>query len=365
MPESMPLINRRPSTQDVSWFLDLHVVDQLDLNPPYQRRSVWGSKDRRFFLDTIFRGFPCPPIYLHKMIREGKSVYAVVDGKQRIETILQFFSNRLALPKTLGDNRLDGQKWKSVVQHPDLSSRFLNYVFPVEFVELPFNDTAYVNDVFDRLNRNSKILNRQELRHAKYEGWMIKRAESEAGDDFWRQVKVATKARSRRMQDVQFISELMAVVILRRIVGFDQDLLDQLYATYDDIDEFEEANEWNFPALSEDDFEESFNEAKTSLAELINDEEVKGFLCDTKHLYSVWAYVVLSQTDSSIPQIDIGRIRKLIDDCRIRMQGPDSHGYGDCSLESIHYYDASVGANTELPQRLTRQEAIVAAMKIS
>ncbi len=42
-------IERRVSTQDLSWFLDLDANDQIDLNPPYQRRSVWSPKDRRFF----------------------------------------------------------------------------------------------------------------------------------------------------------------------------------------------------------------------------------------------------------------------------------------------------------------------------
>jgi len=50
--------DRRPITQDISWFLDQHRMGQLDLDPPYQRRSVWSPKDRRFFLDTIFRGYP-------------------------------------------------------------------------------------------------------------------------------------------------------------------------------------------------------------------------------------------------------------------------------------------------------------------
>jgi hypothetical protein len=47
-------MQRRPTTQDISWFLDLYKNGQLDLDPPYQRRSVWSRKHRRFFLDTIF-----------------------------------------------------------------------------------------------------------------------------------------------------------------------------------------------------------------------------------------------------------------------------------------------------------------------
>ena len=74
----------------VSWFLTIHQNGQLDLEPPYQRRSAWTLKDRKYFLDTIFRNYPCPAIFLHKEICKdtGKINYHVVDGKQRLETIL-------------------------------------------------------------------------------------------------------------------------------------------------------------------------------------------------------------------------------------------------------------------------------------
>jgi hypothetical protein len=43
------IMQRRPTTQDVTWFLDQNRNGQLQLTPPYQRRSVWTTKDRRFF----------------------------------------------------------------------------------------------------------------------------------------------------------------------------------------------------------------------------------------------------------------------------------------------------------------------------
>jgi uncharacterized protein with ParB-like and HNH nuclease domain len=103
--------SRRASTQDISWFLDQDRLGRLDLSPPYQRKSVWTAGDRRFFLDTIFRGYPCPPVYLHKSIdASGTSIYHVVDGKQRIETIFLFAKqNKIRIPSEYGDNRLNGR----------------------------------------------------------------------------------------------------------------------------------------------------------------------------------------------------------------------------------------------------------------
>jgi hypothetical protein len=56
-------IDRRVTQQDLSWFLDLYAQGKLNLNPPYQRKSVWMPKDKRFFLDTVLNNYPCPAIY--------------------------------------------------------------------------------------------------------------------------------------------------------------------------------------------------------------------------------------------------------------------------------------------------------------
>ena len=105
-------MKRQPSTQQISWFLDLERNTQLDLNPPYQRKSVWSPKDRRFFLDTIFRNYPTPPIFVHRTIDDnGFTMYHIVDGKQRLETILGFAKNKIAIDPNYGDVNLDGKKF--------------------------------------------------------------------------------------------------------------------------------------------------------------------------------------------------------------------------------------------------------------
>src|SRR5690242_12934245 len=108
-------MQRRPTTQDVTWLLDLYQNNQLDLDPPYQRRSVLTLKDRQFFLDTIFRNYPSPANFLHKTINDaGKATYHVVDGKQRTETILSFVNNKVRISREFGDTRLDGKKWSEL-----------------------------------------------------------------------------------------------------------------------------------------------------------------------------------------------------------------------------------------------------------
>ena len=155
-------MNRRPSTQDLTWLLDLSKNKQLDLDPPYQRRSVWTLKDKQFFLDTIFRNYPSPAIFLHKTVDDaGQATYHVVDGKQRTQTILDFVADKVKIGKDYGDARLDGKKWSELVGDVDLKQRFWNYQITIE--QIDFVEGTVVNEVFDRLNRNARRLTPQEL----------------------------------------------------------------------------------------------------------------------------------------------------------------------------------------------------------
>ena len=189
-------MQRRPSTQDLSWLVDLYRNNQLDLDPPYQRRSVWTRSDRQFFLDTIFRNYPSPAIFLHKTIADdGKPTYHVVDGKQRTQTILDFVDDYLKISSSYGDARLDGKKWSQLQGEQEIKQAFWNYQITIEMIDVA--DGTIVNTVFDRLNRNARKLTRQELRHAKFDGWFITQAEDEAGHKEWCDLGIVTTARAQ------------------------------------------------------------------------------------------------------------------------------------------------------------------------
>ncbi|MCE9619751.1 MAG: DUF262 domain-containing protein [Planctomycetes bacterium] len=65
---------------------------QLVLNPTYQRDDVWKLSDSSALIESILRGIPLPSIVLLEVPRPGKNrfSYEVVDGKQRITSILRF-----------------------------------------------------------------------------------------------------------------------------------------------------------------------------------------------------------------------------------------------------------------------------------
>lgn len=48
-------MKRFHTVQNIAWFVDLINRGQLILDPPYQRKSVWTPRYKRFFIDTILR----------------------------------------------------------------------------------------------------------------------------------------------------------------------------------------------------------------------------------------------------------------------------------------------------------------------
>ncbi len=222
------MLTRRSATQTLAWFIDLAHSKQLDLEPPYQRRSVWNLQYRRFYIDSLLKNFPSPAVFLDvEITAAGRTVYHVVDGKQRLTAILDFVQDRF---ETLPDASA-GRQASYYSDFSDADKRvFLGYVLPVEMIEGA--DDTELEEAFDRLNRNVAKLNAQELRHARYSGAFITLMEALAEDPYWADIGIATPARIRRMLDIEYVAELFVLTMFGVQEG--KELLDDKFAEYDD-----------------------------------------------------------------------------------------------------------------------------------
>lgn len=348
-------MKRRPSTQDITWFLDLNDRNQLELSPPYQRRSVWTAKDKKFFLDTVFRNYPSPAIFIHKSLDErGKSTYYVVDGKQRLQTILEFVDNKIAIDKSYGDIRLDGKFWRDIKKDQDLREAFWNYTLSVEQIDFAdIEQGTIVKEIFDRLNRNSKKLTPQELRHAKYEGWFNQFAESQADVEVypvWRDLKISTPGRERRMNDIQFISELMMIIISNSVEGFDQENIEEYYAEFDDINN--DSLDFN-----ESGFASKFKKIREWIEHSIeNIPDFKQCASGGNNLYTLWAFFAMN-----FDSIDNDKVINFADKYTKFIMSVESFKKKTTENPTddvINYLDSSKGASTDLKPRLKRLEII-------
>ena len=251
----MKALERNSNNINIATFWENCQLGKYNFEPDYQRPSdVWSYSKKSFLIDTILKNFPMPPIFLHQHIdtETGKTIYDVIDGKQRLTTIISFINNDIRIPDdfsndTYGDEVLNGLFFKDF-DNSNLSEWkkvFWKYELTIEYVDT--DQVDIVNNIFDRLNRNGEPLTKQELRNAKYHNSdFYKLIDKCSKIDFWS--FPLSKLETNRLEHHEFISELLFVILENQIFASDKtDIIDGLFTKYlasDDIDTIEIYNEF-------------------------------------------------------------------------------------------------------------------------
>ena len=84
---------------------------ELTLAPEFQRADTWTTSARSFFIDTLLRDLPIPPIYIRLVTdTDTKTSHReVVDGQQRLSAIVKFIDGQLVL-----DKAVQGVRWQNL-----------------------------------------------------------------------------------------------------------------------------------------------------------------------------------------------------------------------------------------------------------
>ena len=151
---------------------------QLDLNPEFQRDFVWPPLAQTRFIDSLVKGLPIPSMCF--ALDWKKEEYQVIDGLQRISTIVKFLD--------------EGENWKLSKEEdidPKISGKFVsdlrdgspnlrkyynrieNMSVPVTILRCDMSKTShseYVFTIFHRLNTGGAKLNNQEIRNCIFSG---------------------------------------------------------------------------------------------------------------------------------------------------------------------------------------------------
>lgn len=269
----------------ISEFYENDTAGKYKYDAAYQRDKVWSEEKKSFLIDSILKNYPIPPVFLRLRINKdtGATTYDVIDGKQRLTTIRDFIEDKIQLPDDFGDDvignsELNGAFFSDLDKFEKYKRQFWRYRIPIIFIET--EDEKLVRNVFDRLNRNGEPLVPQELRHAKYgETKFYKDIQELTAEFCWKSI-FNDILEVERMENHEFISELMFVVINKRIGEYTKATLDNLY----------EQCENDFP----DDF-------KLEIMSISNYIEKMGLdynklkIKKVGHLYAIWVIAYLAK----------------------------------------------------------------------
>ncbi|MGH6894577.1 MAG: DUF262 domain-containing protein, partial [Dongiaceae bacterium] len=84
----------------IAELVDWYRRRELVVNTEYQRGGgLWPAPAKSYFIDTILKEFPFPKVYFHERVdKETKRPRReIVDGQQRISTIVDFVDGKFAL----------------------------------------------------------------------------------------------------------------------------------------------------------------------------------------------------------------------------------------------------------------------------
>lgn len=248
----------------------------------FQRKLVWTERQKARLIETILIGYPMPELYMWQQpanAETGSQKRSVVDGQQRMTTMMQFVANEWRLksaylsPEHKTEAFVDCH-WKDLGD--PIKQKFWDYVANVRVIPSTIDRDTIVS-IFKRLNETDKSLNPQEIRNAEFNGELIKAAEYISDFTFWEEHNVFSAGQIRRMSDVEFASSLL-IYLRRGSVQENHALLNEMYDLYND--EYTE-KESDVAIIS--DFLKSLEEVIES------NPEVKSMLTKPVHIFTLFS----------------------------------------------------------------------------
>lgn len=126
----------------------------VDLNPVYQRGYVWCQEDKKKLIQSIFDDVDIGKFVFVRLSNEEwferDVMYEILDGKQRLSTLIEFYENRFPY---------NGKYFNDL--DPYDKRAFLNH--PVSVGEIGDVDKKTIYSQFLKLNRTGKPISKEHL----------------------------------------------------------------------------------------------------------------------------------------------------------------------------------------------------------
>lgn len=134
-------------------------AERLLMAPYFQRKRVWRKIHKIDFIKTILGGYPFPEIFISDGdldVDRMETTSCIVDGQQRMSSIIEYISNEL---------EVDGKLYKELL--PEEKEKMLRYQIAVIELEVKYNDPE-IQEIFKRLNRTFYSLSNIEKTSSEY-----------------------------------------------------------------------------------------------------------------------------------------------------------------------------------------------------
>jgi Protein of unknown function DUF262 len=147
---------------------------QLTIKPDFQRDVVWKKPDQTRLIDSLIKQLPIPSMCISLDFNTNERL--VIDGLQRISTIISFLTNDEYQLSELDDidTKISG-KTVAVIKSKNktLYDRVENLTIPITVLRCDYEKKThmdYLFTIFHRLNSGGTKLNNQEIRNCIYNG---------------------------------------------------------------------------------------------------------------------------------------------------------------------------------------------------
>jgi hypothetical protein len=324
----------RIAKEQYSVFELLRKIDkgQLVLAPEFQRADVWKNPQRAELIESILLGIPIPLIYLFE---DKNGIRQVVDGRQRITALQKFYDGKFKFTKLKVLTKLNGKSFDEL--DPFYQGKIEDYQINTYVIQPPTPESIKFN-IFDRVNRGGVQLNKQEMRHALYQGKATDLLKLLSENETFKQVTANTVS-PKRMRDKYLIIRLIGFYLYQKKRLFVlKDGKEIQYQYRSDIDDFlglvmdfinkQKTNNLNV------ELETLFNNSMLNVHEILGDEVFR-FKTTTKTkrpvnigLFEMLSYCLMKgtpkQSEASSFITEVNEIKKTIDSEKLFATGADS-----------------------------------------
>lgn len=147
----------------------------IDIAPEYQRQFRWPLEKRSSLIESVLLGIPLPNLF---MATNSDGSWELIDGVQRLSSIIQFAGSEEALDKINLKESLKLIKLEKLSLFNNLKFNKLPKSVQLDFLLKPLKITTLSDksdldvrfDLFERLNTGGVALTNQEIRSCVYRG---------------------------------------------------------------------------------------------------------------------------------------------------------------------------------------------------